>query len=166
MGYQVISDTIQEFNGERFYLCGKYFQHKGKRLHRAVWEYYNGEIPEGYHIHHIDGDRFNNDITNLSLMPGLDHMKEHAGSESRRENGRRAIKIAISLAPEWHHSDEGKAWHSKHAKETWAKRKPVKYICDMCGMEYESRQIRHSGNHFCCNNCKCKYGRWKKAGKL
>ena len=36
----------------------------------------------------------------------------------------------------------------------------------LCGKEYESKQIRHSENHFCCNNCKCKYGRWKKAGKL
>lgn len=24
MGYRVISDTIQEFNGERFYLCGRW----------------------------------------------------------------------------------------------------------------------------------------------
>ena len=94
MGYQVISDTIQEFNGERFYLCGKYFQHNGKRLHRAVWEYHNGEIPEGYHIHHIDGNRFNNDITNLSLMPGLDHMKEHAGEESRRDMRVKSIEYA------------------------------------------------------------------------
>ena len=32
MRVEVLSDTIQVFNGERFYLCGNYFQHKGKRL--------------------------------------------------------------------------------------------------------------------------------------
>ena len=36
MEYKVVSETIQELNGERFYLCGKYYQHNGKRLHRAV----------------------------------------------------------------------------------------------------------------------------------
>ena len=34
-----------------------------KRLHRCVWEYYNGEIPKGYHIHHKDNDKSNNDNT-------------------------------------------------------------------------------------------------------
>ena len=38
MEYKVVSETIQELNGERFYLGGKYYQHNGKRLHRAVWE--------------------------------------------------------------------------------------------------------------------------------
>ena len=43
-----ISDTIQEFAGERFYLCGLYFQRKGNRLHREVWKYHRGEIPKGF----------------------------------------------------------------------------------------------------------------------
>ena len=166
MEYKVVSETIQELNGERFYLCGKYYQHNGKRLHRAGWEDVNGEIPDGYHIHHIDGNSHNNDISNLAIMSKSEHLSHHAQEESRRENGRKAIKLAIMVAPEWHHSDIGKEWHSKQAKETWRKRKPVKYVCDMCGVEYESRQIRYSGNHFCSNNCKCKYGRWKKAGKI
>ena len=155
----VISDTVQEFMGERFYLCGHYFQHKGVRLHRWVWEYHNGPIPEGYHVHHIDEDRHNNQLSNLALMPGLAHIKEHAGSESRRENGRRAIRIAIELAPEWHRSPEGKEWHSQQAKAVWAKRQPVKYVCTECGKEFESMAVRHTGNHFCHQNCRAKFGR-------
>lgn len=160
----IISDTIQEFNGERFYLCGPYFQHKGVRLHRKVWEYHNGPILEGYHIHHIDGEKANNQLSNLALMPGLEHVKEHAGTEARRENGRRAIRIAIAVAPEWHRSEEGKAWHSEQGKKIWAKRQPVKYICTECGKEYESMQVRHTGNHFCHQNCRAKFGRRKRKG--
>ncbi len=26
-----------------------------KRLHRVVWQHHKGEIPKGYHIHHVDG---------------------------------------------------------------------------------------------------------------
>lgn len=159
---KIISKTIQEFNGERYYLCGRYYQHHGKRLHRDVWELHNGPIPEGYHIHHIDGDRSNNSLENLALMPGLAHMKEHASEESRRENGRRAIKIAIQVAPEWHGSEEGRQWHSEHAKRSWAKRQPMKYICTECGKEFESTQIRYTGNHFCNQNCKAKFRRRKR----
>lgn len=156
---KIISDTIQEFDGERFYLCGYYFQHKGRRLHRAVWEHYNGPIPEGYHIHHIDEDRSNNEIENLALMPGIEHMTSHARTESRRENGRMAIKIAIIMAPEWHSSEDGKKWHSEHAKAFWENREPHTNTCDNCGKEYETRCTRIRGNHFCCNNCKAAHYR-------
>ena len=53
MDVQVISSTVQRFNGVSYYLCGKYFQRRGVRLHRMVWEYHNGKIPQGYHVHHV-----------------------------------------------------------------------------------------------------------------
>ena len=33
----IIGETCQKFLGDRYWLCGKYFQRQGKRLHRAVW---------------------------------------------------------------------------------------------------------------------------------
>lgn len=159
----VLSDTQQEFNGVTYYLCGNYYQHKGKRLHRAVWEAYNGEIPEGYHIHHIDEDRHNNQIENLALMPGLDHMRHHAQEESRRENGKKAIILAVQRAPAWHRSEAGAAWHSEHAKAYWANAPQNTYICDLCGKEYKSTAVRHTGHHFCGQNCRAKFGRWHRS---
>ena len=35
-----------------------------RRLHRAIWKSYNGEIPKGYHIHHKDHNKENNDNNN------------------------------------------------------------------------------------------------------
>lgn len=156
---KVISDTIQEFNGDRYYLCGYYYQHKGKRLHRAVWEYYNGEIPEGYHVHHIDEDRSNNAIENLALMPGIEHMKMHGQEEQRREHGRQVIKIAIEVAPEWHRSEAGREWHSQHIQERWEKMEPYVRTCSWCGKEYETRDMGHKGNHFCSGRCKAAFRR-------
>lgn len=157
----VISDTIQEFNGVRYYLCGYYYQNNGARLHREVWKYHNGEIPKGYHVHHIDGNRTNNNIDNLSIITQEEHIKHHAKEEARIIHGKNVIKLAIEKAPEWHKSEEGKKWHSKHAKESFAKRKPVAYTCTWCGKEYESMRIAHTGNHFCCNNHKAAYRRKK-----
>ena len=153
-----ISDSIQEFNGERFYLCGNYFQHKGKRLHRCVWEYHNGIIPKGYHVHHKDGNRQNNSISNLALLESKDHLKGHM-TEEKRENLKENIKKAIAKAPEWHRSEEGRKWHSHHGKKVWDDRKPTQYVCDACGKKFESLNISYTGNHFCSNNCKASFRR-------
>lgn len=37
-------------------------------VHRLVWETFNGEIPEGKEIDHIDNDTRNNHIDNLQLV--------------------------------------------------------------------------------------------------
>jgi len=37
-------------------------------LHRLVWETYNGEIPEGMEIDHIDADTTNNKLSNLRVI--------------------------------------------------------------------------------------------------
>lgn len=155
----VISNTVQKFNGESFYLCGKYFQHKGKRLHREVWRYHNGEIPDGYHVHHIDGNRSNNDISNLSILLGGEHSRHHLSQPDVVAKSKENIEIAREYAAQWHHSEEGKKWHSKHAKQYWGNAPLNTYVCDFCGKEYQSRQVRKVGHHFCCNNCKASYRR-------
>lgn len=41
---------------------------------RVVWEYFNGQIPEGWHIHHRNGSHSNledDNITNLKAVPSL-----------------------------------------------------------------------------------------------
>lgn len=153
-----ISETVQEFNGERFYICGNYFQHRGKRLHRYVWEYHNGAIPKGYHIHHKDGDRTNNDISNLVLVEAKEHLSGHMTKE-KREQSRKNVQKAIAKAPEWHRSEEGRQWHSEHSKKTWEDREPTEYVCDFCGKKYSTLKLAHTGNHFCSNNCKASFRR-------
>lgn len=61
-----------------------YLRHRtdGKRLrmeHCLVWEEHYGKIPEGMQIHHIDGDKTNNDISNLQLVTPLEHKRIHEG---------------------------------------------------------------------------------------
>ena len=39
-----------------------------KRLHTIVWKVFNGKVPDGYEIDHIDNDRTNNSLSNLRLL--------------------------------------------------------------------------------------------------
>ena len=45
--------------------------------HRWVWFNYFGEIPPGMHIHHIDENTSNNEISNLQMLSRLNHLKYH-----------------------------------------------------------------------------------------
>ena len=47
--------------------------------HCIIWEKHNGPIPYGMFVHHIDGDKTNNTIDNLSLVTPLEHKRIHSG---------------------------------------------------------------------------------------
>ncbi len=50
---------------------------KSIRYHRFLWEQVNGTIPKGYVLHHIDGDKLNNNLQNLELLKNSEHTKLH-----------------------------------------------------------------------------------------
>lgn len=45
--------------------------------YRKIWETIYGPIPKGYEIHHIDGNRMNNDIENLRCVSIEEHYEIH-----------------------------------------------------------------------------------------
>ncbi len=160
MQVQVINDTVQEFNGARYYLCGQYYQRKGKRLHRVVWEYHHGEIPGDCDIHHIDGNRGHNDDDNLVCIDRSEHRRHHANEPDFLEYARKHIEDMRPLAAEWHGSEAGKEWHSAQGKANWEKRKMTKYTCTNCGTEFTTKHVysKHS-NRFCSGRCREAFGR-------
>ena len=117
-----MAEKYQYFNGFKFtrdehtgyYLCT---QKPRKRLHKYVWEFYNGEIPKGYDIHHIDGDKSNNAISNLQLIESHAHQIEHGKRLTDEQREWRRQNLAISARPkasEWHKSEKGSEWHKEH----------------------------------------------------
>lgn len=79
------------YNG---YVIAKYNGYKQRHLHQYIWMTVNGDIPEGYQIHHIDGDKSNNSIYNLTLIEQSKHIAIH-NKEHKRMLGK-------------HHSEESK----------------------------------------------------------
>lgn len=97
-------------------VCGKYFswylrsdgyiQLAGKDIgppkykefeHRYVWKTIKGKIPKDHEIHHIDGDRTNNNIDNLEC---IHRSKHHARDREIRESMTQFLKKK-KLYQEW-----------------------------------------------------------------
>lgn len=172
---------IQEiiiFNGVKYKLMGtkKYYlsqsnTNKGRKnpkgLHVAIWEFYNKkEVPKGYHIHHKDGNPFNNDISNLECISAKQHLsqegKKNWKNPEYRKKAIKQLKEASEKAKEWHKSKEGREWHKEHAKTSILSAPKHKHICEQCGKEYFS--TRKTKTRFCCEKCGSKY-RWAQKKK-
>lgn len=146
-----------------YYLSSRIIGGSRKRLHVYIWEKHNGAIPDGFEVHHATGDKARNDIEDLQLLTVDEHRRYHAANitEDRRRQMRENMRTkAQPKASEWHKSKQGREWHSKHGKEIWENRKPTKYICTNCGMEFDStRAYADSENRFCQNKCKSAWRR-------
>jgi hypothetical protein len=146
---------IQIFNGRTYYQYeGRYFTSHTRKMHRDVWAFYNGEIPKGHHIHHIDGDVTNNDISNLKLMEASAHLSMELKKRHKQnpEWSKHFHTKGIEMAKEWHKSPEGKQWHIQNGVNAYAKRNPVSMVCQQCHKEYQTTKL--ANNKFCSNNCK------------
>lgn len=162
---------IVEFNGVKFrrYPDSKrrsdrvYFtpgiadkQRGTKRLHEEVWIAAYGPIPDGFHIHHRDGNSLNNALANLEAIPVAEHVRHHHAGVATPAKAAHLAKIR-PLTRKWHSSPEGKEWHRQHAHNSMLAVKPTPHTCETCGNNYMA--VPKPGNRFCSNACKSAWRR-------
>ena len=143
----VINENEVQFNGRTYkrYVNSviastrNYFRGGKSLLHRDVWEYHNGPIPDGYVVHHKDENKLNNDISNLEAIPDRNHRQYHSPN-------------FVEKSTEWHQSEQGRLQHSEQGKELWENRDPVKAVCEFCSNTYET--FFPERTRVCSNNCK------------
>lgn len=130
----------------------RYFKRHGKYLHRAVWEFHHGPIPDGCHIHHRDKDTTNNDLANLEAIAERDHIPTYHPDLTPDQIAffKRVVQPA---AMQWHQSEEGRAWHRQHAKDQYAELAPSERACEHCGKRYFVRWNRVR-DRFCSPKCR------------
>ena len=148
-----VSPTERTFNGKRFVKFGHYYRSSRKFLHRAVWEFHHGEIPDGHHIHHKDGDRENNAIENLEAVPAHEHISGH-----HTGHGRRPV-AALAALVDWRKSDVGKQRQRQGGllNIKYLRAATVTFKCEQCGAE--STKTKVGANRFCSAKCKSKWRR-------
>ncbi len=71
--------------------------HKHVRMHRFIYEYYNGTITDDMVIDHIDGDTLNNQISNLRLAS----IGENLMNKKKKEGGSSKYKGVDKFRGKW-----------------------------------------------------------------
>jgi hypothetical protein len=153
----------QYFNNESFvkddstgyYLSSKQIINgRQERMHRYVWRYYYGEIPDGYHIHHIDHNKANNDICNLQLIDSKVHVSLHTKEyhQNNKEKVLKNLNNIRNMTKEWHASATGIEWHKNHYQKMKDKlHVTILMQCLNCNIEFKGLINR---SKVCSNKCK------------
>lgn len=152
----VVSDKAQQFNGNTYTRFGRYFRKRHTFIHRDVWEYHNGPILPEHHIHHKDNNGGNNQIENLEMINGREHLSRHF-------TGRKFVPVAaIAAHAVWCKTEEGQALYRKMGKlNAHYMHQEREFVCDQCQAVFRTEP--RGNNRFCSNACKSK---WRRAAGL
>ena len=172
--YRENTAEIAEYRGKKYYRypdnksigLSLYFYHPYKdktteSLHRAVYTNEVGDIPEGYHIHHKDGNQLNNSVENLVCIERSKHMSKHANeSWENRETVQRVCEFC------------GKTFDTRFlgpirfcsAKCTtkWRHASGIddeERVCEYCGETFMTNKYKK--HRYCSNSCVAK-GRYSR----
>lgn len=78
--------TCAAYNRKDYYFCE----------HRVVWVWYNGSIPDGKEINHIDYNRSNNHIENLEIVSHSENMQHSIVHLNGKNIGEKSGKAKLS----------------------------------------------------------------------
>jgi hypothetical protein len=123
--------TVIEWNDQRWYFYRDYYRNrKGKLLHREKFIEAFGPLEPKLDVHHIDGDKLNNDLRNLVALSRSQHLKSHAPAGAA-------------------------AWSTEHrsgvSREWWERKQPHAVTCHECKIEFMSTGQRAK---FCSAVCR------------
>ena len=123
----------REWQGARWYYntkMGRYRGPTGLMLAVAVWCWHNGEVPDGYEIHHINEDKTDDRLENLEAVLVSEHRSHHG-------------KINGPLG--------GAKAGSSGAHAMWDQRGYQTRVCDECSDDYETRSTY---SNYCGKRCR------------
>lgn len=82
-----------------YYISSVKEGNKGKLLHRLIYEdYHKICLLPSVHIHHIDGNKQNNDINNLIMMSKSDHHKLHIDKYNYMKGNNHKLSSMIDIS--------------------------------------------------------------------
>lgn len=144
---------MKRFNPKNLSIHKGYLRTKGNMrgyCHRIIWEQDIGPIPEGYDVHHKDGNKLNNLLENLQCLPKSEHMRIHA--EASREKRRECMTRNSAKVHAWLKTKRGKKFLSEKMKRERDAYSFRKFKCKWCGDEFE-RKYNKKIIKYCGDNC-------------
>lgn len=81
------------YDGIKFTQSGNgYYRATSRRghisLHRYKYKKEVGDIPSDWDIHHIDGNKLNNELSNLEILPKSEHTRLYSPHHNQFKNNR------------------------------------------------------------------------------
>ena len=150
---ETVSDTQKIFCGLKFYKKKSNNYCCAVSLHRFIWTYFNGEIPEGYDVHHRDFNHDNNDISNLELVTKDAHKKIHAAVKSTRRPDKKSTFTCAVCGREYEAANRG---NNAYCSAECKKKSHLKTrTCEICGNEFSA--TIGSSQKFCSESCYHQY---------
>lgn len=167
---EIIDEKHQKFNGVVYYrVKSGHYTANYFAIHRTIWNYYNGDPPKGYEIHHIDENPANNEISNLQLLTRSEHQRIHRHGKAIPNNveeyyvcsncgrGFKSKKLANLKYCSAKCKREAEKRNGKDYKES--------RHCIICGQEFFCR--RDKPTKTCSNHCNVILGnRTRKRNRL
>ena len=163
---EVIDEKHQKFKGNVYRLnSGGHFE-RTEQIHRSLYEYYNGQIELGFHIHHKDFKKENNEIENLQMLTNSDHRKLHStiGAE---QTYRKEKYICSICGQEFEAFVRGKKkttnFHycsDKCRAEMIYKTRYEERLCAYCGKKFIT--FKYGKTKYCSHKCATLFGADKK----
>ena len=80
------------------YLRGN-FDGRTRLQHSVLWEKANGPVPFAHRLHHINGDKQDNRLSNLQCVTFLEHNRIHGGCEKRDGEWFKPCGVCADMLP-------------------------------------------------------------------
>lgn len=141
---EIVDDTHQRFNGCTYnedkvgHFAHNHF------IHRDVWQYYHGDIPDEYQIHHVDENKANNAVENLQCLTKQEHRRLHNKQPLHEE---RVCKTCGKIFIVQKACQQRALYCSEKCQSK------VKKICSLCGKEFLTTSYKPAEH---CRSCTTK----------
>ena len=146
--FEKIDETHQRFNGITFVKSKDGHYKSSRHIHRDVWQYHYGEIPEGCEIHHVDENPTNNAIDNLQCLNKSEHRKVHTLAPKTERVCPTCGKSFVLEKPTHKKTYCSHECYIKYRFKTY----PIERICPICGKKF-SVSCHNPKQIYCSHAC-------------